>query len=423
MSKNVTEVLQEIEDRHNPEKVRERLLTIYEEIKVIVAEFLDMNPDYYSIVALWIMGTYIHSMFSAYPFLYINAQRGSGKTRLLKIISQLAYKANGQVQTGLTEAVLFRSEKGATLILDECESIATKEKAALREYLNASYKKGATVKRSRKVKQKDGENYEVESFEPYRPIALANIEGIDSVLGDRCLTLILEKSKNEIKTRLIENFEDDPRFFRIKRELYELNELWCSLCKLVYTQNIVNEWNNYIRDTITTLTTHTTYTTLTTLTTPTKQYPLLFYELEKLKINGRNLELIMPLCLIGNSFSEKVMLDNLTVLQKIIEVKQEDEFNEDFDVSLLSYVSTLEQYRFNYINVNTLTSKFRDYMGEIDTPYSWLNSKWVGRALKRLNLYTDKRRVSKGTEVILAVDRAKEKRLIYRNTDNSEVKK
>ena len=123
----------------------------YERIIELIKKYMDMPEDQIKIIALWIIGTYFHSSFPSYPFLFLNAMRGSGKTRLLKIISHLAKGSNGNVQTGITEAVLFRLPSGTTLVLDECESIGSKEKAILREYLNACYKSGGVVQRMKKA--------------------------------------------------------------------------------------------------------------------------------------------------------------------------------------------------------------------------------------------------------------------------------
>ena len=42
----------------------------------------------------------------------------------------------------------------------------------------------------KKKKTIEGEQQVVEEFEPYRPIIMANIWGMDEVLGERCIQLI-----------------------------------------------------------------------------------------------------------------------------------------------------------------------------------------------------------------------------------------
>ncbi|GAF95347.1 unnamed protein product, partial [marine sediment metagenome] len=208
------------------EEIIESTKQSYEEIIWILKQYCDLNERYYPIIAMWIIGTYVHDTFNAFPFLFINAMRGSGKTRLLKLIAALSH--NGDIQANISEAVLFRTAKGSTILLDEMESIGNKEKGLLRELLNAGYKKGIKVKRMRKAKDEDGESVmEVEEFELYTPIAIANINGLDDVLADRCIHLILEKSSKKFINKRLEDFEQNDTILRIKRTLL-MNQ--CRLC-------------------------------------------------------------------------------------------------------------------------------------------------------------------------------------------------
>ena len=120
------------------EETKEKLLECYETIKKILKHYLDMNEDYYSLIAIWILGTYWHNDFSSYPYLYFNAMRGSGKSRALKLITRLS--KDGQVMASPTEAVLFRTN--GTIGIDEFEGVANKDKNSVRELLNGAYKKG-----------------------------------------------------------------------------------------------------------------------------------------------------------------------------------------------------------------------------------------------------------------------------------------
>ncbi len=137
--------------------------------------------------------------------------KGSGKTRILNLITNLA--KNGKHLISLSEAVLFRTASNSTFCIDEFERIAGKEKQALRELLNAGYKKGMAVERAKKVTFQGGqfsnEKYKIERYELYCPIAMANIWGMEEVLADRCISLVLEKSSNKKITRILENFDEN----------------------------------------------------------------------------------------------------------------------------------------------------------------------------------------------------------------------
>lgn len=395
-----------------------KMAECYDKIIELGKLYIDMPEEYYHVVASWIIGTYFHEHFPAYPYLFFNAMRGSGKTRILKFISSLGSKGDGSVQNNLTEAVVFRIPRGTTTCIDEVEQIGSKEKQTLRELLNSAYKKGMKVKRMRKVKIQGGsEQQVVETYEPFYPIAMANIWGMDEVLGDRSITLILEKSNNPLITMLFEDF-DNPTFQKIKRTL----EQFSVVCAVYIAQNnVYREWNNYIINKYTT--TYTTYTTNTTQTTPNAQekekmiqaldFDEVFLKISKLGITGRNLELLMPLLLTNYLISSEHFDKFLQIGAKIMEKKKSEEYAESKDVTLYDFVGTWLQETKEYKSIKSLTSEFRAFCGDTDQDDRWLNDRWVGRALTRLGLIIEKRRVSSGMEVILNNKKAQEKLKIF----------
>lgn len=376
-----------------------KLKQVYQWIRDIIGEYLDIQEEHKTIVALWIIGTYLHEQFETYPYLFFNAMRGSGKTRMLKLITSMA--KNGQLLTSLTEAVLFRTV--GTLGIDEFESLASKEKQALRELLNASYKKGVKIIRMKRKKTLDGDQQIAEEFEPYRPIVMANIWGIEEVLSDRCISLILEKSDNSYFTKLIEDFSAKPEVLDI---IKVLKSIQCSLCSVVMPQNVIKIWNRYvkIKYTLYTLTTQTTQNyTNNIILTPDEQE---FCELiDQTGLNGRHLELYFPLFLIAKNIGEDIFMETLSIAKKTIGERKIDEIAESKDVLIYKLISTEKSDKF--YKIQELTNIFRLMMGEGES--DWLNSKWVGRALKRLNLISQKRRTSSGIEVMLNVEKANKK--------------
>lgn len=379
----------------------------YERILEILDYYMDIPEGQAKLIAIWILGTYLHETFNTFPFLFINAMRGSGKTRLLKIISHLAYGGTGMVSTEPTEAVLYRTPKHHTLCFDEFEGIGGKEKSTFRQYMNASYKKGGIVQRAKKVRKEKEENYEIEYFEPYKPIAMANIWGMEEVLGDRCLTIILQKSNNSAKTKKIEDFDTNPAFKTVK----SINaNFQCSLCSVVTSRNYITTWNNYIS---------TLYTNYITNTNNTNyiDYSLeeMFLKIEKSDIDGRNLELIFPLLITARLLNPDIFEEILDICKEMVKVKKEDELSESKDVTFIDYIASRYDADLKYHPINEITREFRAYLSEIeDVDDKWLNTKWIGRALKRLDLIIDKRRVARGNEVTLNVVKAKEKLKMFK---------
>jgi len=306
-----------------------------------------------------------------------------------------------------TEAVLFRTE--GMLGIDEFERVNNQQKAGVREILNSSYKKGVKIMRMKKVKNIEGESQVVEEFESYRPIAIANIWGMEEVLGDRCISIVLEKSDNPVKTRLMPDFYQDEVVTKVRKMLNQ-----CSLCSVVSQKNIYKEWNNYIIDRYkTTLTTYYTLTTLTTLTT-LKDIKLdnLFSKIHDSNIKGRNLELFLPLLFIGSMIDDDVFVSVLKTAVELSEEKEHDDVIESKDIAVIEFISNMDISVDNYHSVKQLMQDFKTYTDESE---EWMNVKWFGRALKRLSLVKDKRRTSAGIEVIPDVQKAIEKIKMFKN--------
>ena len=373
---------------------------MFTKIRNILKFYVDMKEEQFDITALWILGTYQHKSFLTFPYLYFNAMKASAKTRTLKLIKSLSKE--GDMLASISEAVLFRTT--GTLCIDEFESIGNKGKEALREVLNTSYKHGGKVKRMRKKKTIDGEEQVVEEFDTFRPIAIANISGMEEVLNDRCITLILEKSSNKAVTKKMEDFDNNPEILQIKANL---EENWCSLCSVVNPKNIYKDWNMYINSSYTTL--HT-YTTLTTQTTQNyTNYGDLFMKIDKLDIDGRNLEIYFPLIIIANSIG---MLDYfLDIVKKKVCERKFDDVMESKDVRLFEFAGKQNK---DWFRVKELTAIFRNYCGEEEGEDNWLNARWMGKALKRLNLIAEKRRIGEGIEVKLDVEKAKQKMEMFK---------
>ncbi len=397
---------------------------IYEDIKSFLKIYIDMPDQHYELVTLWILGTYLHDKFETFPYLFINAMRGSGKTRLLKIIASLS--KDGSMNTSMREAVLFRMGK-KTLCLDEFEGVGSKEAQALREVLNASYKKGMKITRMKKQRNlTGGEEYVTEEFEPYKPIAMANIWGMEEVLLDRCISVILEKSSDARRTRLVEDFENHPFIVNTKKMLeVKLVQLVSFFSEL----GVLARWNLYVNDRYNYTTTYNTYTTLTALTTLNKSNPVteltlqylhkdidflsMFNKIHETNINGRNLELMMPFFVISHFISNDTFDKVLKIATETTKEKKKDEMTESKDVSLIDFISKFGLAS-EFVKIKKFTIDFREFVGDEEGDEKWINTKWVGRALSRLSLTKEKRRLKEGIEIIPNVQKAIEKIKLFK---------
>ena len=112
---------------------------------------------------------------------------------------------------------------------------------------------------------------------------------------------------------------------------------------------------------------------------------------------------------------EEILVKTLEIAKNITKEKKGEEFMESRDVSLYDFVAGKGIDYLDYVSIKQITMEFRVYLGDDEEDERWLNTKWMGRSLKRLNLVLDHRRQSKGTEVRINIDKAKEQLKLFQN--------
>ena len=386
----------------------------HKKIIKILKEYMDIDEQYYNLVALWIMGTYLHKQFPAYPYLFFNAMKGSGKTRMLKIISNLAY--NGKVAGSMTEAVLFRTASKRSLCIDEFESMNAKGNENLKLLLNSAYKRGTTIERMTKRKTPEGESQVVEEFEVYCPIAMANIWGMENVLGDRCISIVLEKSNKKKITSLIENFEFEMEFQIIRGGLLKLTGEFQGFLKTF--GNLFRDWNVYVKkdvkeviDVIDVIDVKdgNNKTNLHILTNLTD----LFQKISETNISGRELELFFPLFIIADMCSDEIFLELLNLSKEIVKFKKESDRENNKDVKMYEFLAQ-SNYEGFFVKTEEVANGFSEFTGD-DPRYN--TSRSVGMTLNRLKLVLEKRREGKQRQVKLDIKKAQQKLLLFKEPE------
>ena len=119
---------------------------IYTELYDFTKKYLVLNPDEYHILTLWIMASWLVDDFNTCPYLCMIAPKESGKTQVLKVLGELAYRSVATIS--VTAASLFRAIElwKITLLIDEAEfQVKTETEAgqALYGCLNGGYKRGS----------------------------------------------------------------------------------------------------------------------------------------------------------------------------------------------------------------------------------------------------------------------------------------
>lgn len=191
------------------------------------------NQTVHKIVALWIMGTYFYELFGQYPYLFLNGEKGSGKTVL--DLALYMFALNAKLAVNISDSALFRlvSLEGGTIILDEIENLTSRGKT--QDNLMATLLKGG-YQRGSKVYRQNMETNSTEGFEVFSPKVISNIYGVEDVIEDRCIRIDSFKMKINKDTKL-----EDPKYY-LNESMEEIREITskCVLCALRHFQ-VVNK--------------------------------------------------------------------------------------------------------------------------------------------------------------------------------------
>lgn len=168
------------------------LVELYNSTEGLFRKYIDLQKDeYYTLVTLWTIGTYVSRLFSYYPYLDLFGTKGSAKSKLLSLFEKMAF--NGKLVSSITTATLIRLVEscGYTLLIDETEALKNPKhdkNEFLLQLLKTSYRMSSTVPIN--VPSKEG--WTPQFFDSGTCISLAHINEIDNVLEDRTIPITME---------------------------------------------------------------------------------------------------------------------------------------------------------------------------------------------------------------------------------------
>lgn len=192
----------------------------------------------YTYLGLWIIGTYMYRVFRYYPYIWINADKGSGKSRIMEVICPISF--NGLMSTNQTQATVFRSVDvdGCTLFIDEFEKMNDDMQQGILTVLNGGFNvdSGNTSRM-----EKDGDSYRRKTFTSYSPKVFAGISEISDVLQDRCVKIrMLKKNKDEHVERYKVDNELKTYIETLRGELYICALTYAAQIKEMYDANTIH---------------------------------------------------------------------------------------------------------------------------------------------------------------------------------------
>ena len=218
-------------------------------IKEAIYYYIDIEPEKVNLISLWVIGTWIRGLFNPFPYLFINAGKGSGKSRLLGLLE--AITKNSRKASSISPASIRRiSGEKITLLLDEFEGKDKEKSNAYNEILNQAYKKGDKI-----FFVSDRKDRAITEIKPEISVATGSIEQINNVTRDRGIKIIMNKSDKDDINNLIEDYEENENLKEIKKELRKIqHKLGLILFKEkrghpkgVLLNDIYRSWNHYVK--------------------------------------------------------------------------------------------------------------------------------------------------------------------------------
>lgn len=168
---------------------------LYQEIKQTLKNYIEFQREaVYGMITAWIIATYFHRCFHAFPFLFIYGKKQSGKSRFLDLLERLSF--NAMKVKGVSVASLADSIDGirGTFLNDQAEELSNKKNTEILGILSDSYTIGGG---KRRIVNMSNKGRKIMEFETFGPKAFASIKELDSDLKDRCIEITMLRAIKE----------------------------------------------------------------------------------------------------------------------------------------------------------------------------------------------------------------------------------
>jgi hypothetical protein len=168
---------------------------LLDELVTTLGRYVVMTPAQRNCVALWIVFTHCFEAAVTAAKLWVkSAERRSGKTRLLELLSRLCSRAIKA--DAISPAMIPRVIEAMhpTLLLDEFDTLI-KDNDALRGVINSGFDRGSVIIIGVRI----GDDWVPREFSPWCPQALAGIGSVPDTIADRSFKIELERKPRAVK--------------------------------------------------------------------------------------------------------------------------------------------------------------------------------------------------------------------------------
>lgn len=201
---------------------------IFNRIKDLFEKFVVVQKEFLNVIACYIMMTYIYVLFQVIPYLWLNGEKGTGKSTIMKIMSKLCF--NAMFCSNVNPANIFRQidNDGSTIILDEFEKMYGEDKQEIIKILNQGFNIDGVVPRC------VGQNNKIKKFRSFSPKIMGGISNIDDVLFERVIKYTTVKVKNAKITKYREDKNMKRTIDNLVDDLYIWGYIYADRIKDIY---------------------------------------------------------------------------------------------------------------------------------------------------------------------------------------------
>ena len=201
---------------------------LYSSIKQLFKKYVVVSDEFFDVIVSYIMMTYIYILFQVIPYLWINGEKGTGKSTIMKIMSKLCF--NPMFCSNVNPANIFRQidNDGSTIILDEFEKMYGEDKQEIIKILNQGFNIDGVVPRC------VGQSNQIRKFRSFSPKIMGGISNIDDVLFERVIKYTTKKVKNITVPKFREDKDTKMELNKLVDDLYIFGLIYAPKIKEIY---------------------------------------------------------------------------------------------------------------------------------------------------------------------------------------------
>ena len=165
--------------------------TTIEDMIHLLEHYIDLPDEYRQgaiiTLAYWCMLSYCFTAWHAVPYVSLTGERGCGKSRVLDCLSELVFSP--VIASNMSEPAMFRTMNATcgTLLYDEAEAVADKDRVELLTMLNAGHQSKFAIARRCEKKARGG--FSVVDYRIFGPKAFAAIKTLPPALLSRSIII------------------------------------------------------------------------------------------------------------------------------------------------------------------------------------------------------------------------------------------